>query len=302
MILYIFGLIFGLVLLAKSSDIVVENSVKYSQITGITKTAVGAVIISFLTTLPELIVTIVSSFNKEGGIMLGNIVGSNVTNILLILGLVSIFFGVKIKERNKFYEIIFITTLISLYGIFFGFNFVLGFFSLIIFFFISKNLLSFRSFSAYEKRKRESSYKILARIIFFVFILLFSAEVVVISLKKISEFFEISSTILSGTLIAFSTSIPELGVAISSGKKKEYEILAGNIFGSCFINLTLILSIGIIFSNLLIGQAELFLFSFLFGTYFLIFFFIFDERLERMEGLIMFFCYLLFILLSLLFI
>jgi cation:H+ antiporter len=301
MLLYILGLIFGLILLAKSSDIVVENAVEYSQITGITKTAIGAIIISFLTSVPELIVTIVSGFNKEGEIILGNIIGSNIVNILLILGLGAAFFGVKIKERNKYYEMIFITTLISLYGIFYGFNFVLGLFSLIIFFLVSKNLLSFRVNSA-NKKQRNNRYKTLARLIFFVFILLLSAEVIVISLKQISELLKISKTIISGILVAFSTSIPELGIAISSGKKKEHEILAGNIFGSCFVNITLILAIGMLFSNLFIGQAELFLFSFLFGTYSLTFFFIFDGKIERMEGLIMLCCYLLFILLSMLFI
>jgi len=302
MLLYILGLIFGLFLLTKSSDIVVESSIKYSQITGITKTAIGAIIISFLTSLPELIVAIVSSFNREAYIMLGNIIGANITNILLVLGLAAAFFGIKIKERNKYYEMIFITTLLSLYGIFYGFNFVLGFFSLIIFFLVSKNLLSFRVNSMNEKKKNKSSYRILAKIIFFIFLLSLSAEIIVISLKQISLVLEINKTIISALLISFSTTLPELAVTISSGKKKEHEILIGNIFGSCFVNITLILSIGILFSNLFIGQAELFLFSFLFGTYSLIFFFMFDKKIERMEGLILLFCYLLFVLLSMLFI
>ena len=302
MLLYILGLIFGLFLLTKSSDIVVESSIKYSQITGITKTAIGAIIISFLTSLPELIVAIVSSFNREAYIMLGNIIGANITNILLVLGLAAAFFGIKIKERNKYYEMIFITTLLSLYGIFYGFNFVLGFFSLIIFFLVSKNLLSFRVNSMNEKKKNKSSYRILAKIIFFIFLLSLSAEIIVISLKQISLVLEINKTIISALLISFSTTLPELAVTISSGKKKEHEILIGNIFGSCFVNITLILAIGMLFSNLFIGQAELFLFSFLFGTYSLIFFFMFDKKIERMEGLILLFCYLLFVLLSMLFI
>ncbi len=302
MLLYILGLIFGLFLLAKSSDIVVESSVEYSQITGITKTAIGAIIISFLTSLPEFIVAIVSSFNREAYIMLGNIIGANITNILLVLGLAAAFFGIKIKERNKYYEMIFITTLLSLYGIFYGFNFVLGSFSLIIFFLVSKNLLSFRVNSLNEKKKNKSSYRIFAKIIFFIFLLSLSAEIIVISLKQISLVLEINKTIISALLISFSTTLPELAVTISSGKKKEHEILIGNIFGSCFVNITLILAIGMLFSNLFIGQAELFLFSFLFGTYSLIFFFMFDKKIERMEGLILLFCYLLFVLLSMVFI
>src|SRR3989338_8459324 len=113
-------LLISLAVLAKSSSIVVENAVKLSKFFGISQLAVGFLLLSVSTSLPELSVSVISSAAGNGAIAAGNVFGSNIANILLILGAGAFLYGLTIrKETLKDISIILVlTTVISLYIIF----------------------------------------------------------------------------------------------------------------------------------------------------------------------------------------
>ncbi|MGB9635049.1 MAG: hypothetical protein ACP5KJ_02015 [Candidatus Micrarchaeia archaeon] len=96
-IVYLIVLILSLAVLSYSSEEVVKSAVKISKFFGIRKMAIGLILIAMSTTLPELSISVTSSIAKEGAIAAGNVFGSNIANVLLILGVCSITFGFKIN-------------------------------------------------------------------------------------------------------------------------------------------------------------------------------------------------------------
>ena len=298
--LYILGLCIGIPIIIKSGDYAVEAGKSYSKITGISTTAIGAIIIATLTSLPELFVSLSSITVSAYGILFGNIIGSNIADILLLCGITGAIFGVKIKNNKKYLEIIVFSTIPIIYGSIFGFDSTLGWLSLILFFFLSRDLLVDESRERMRNRKIKEKYAIheLGKLLVSIIILLISSEIVVISLQKISDIFGLSDMILSSLLLAVSTSLPELSISYSAGKKREYDILLGNLVGSCFVNTNLILGMGLIASRLILNFPAVFLLLTNLFSYLVLILALADNRIERFEGIIFLFFYAFYFLIS----
>ena len=113
-------LLISVIILSKSSSLVVDNAVKLAAFFGISQIAIGFLLISISTSLPELSVSVVSSTMGEGAIAAGNVFGSNIANILLILGLGAFLYGFKISNSNlkDIGLVLLLTTVISVYILF----------------------------------------------------------------------------------------------------------------------------------------------------------------------------------------
>ena len=299
MLLPILGFFLGIALLSKLSDYAVDISVKLSKLTGIIKLTIGIIVIALMTSLPELAITITSSISKVGKLAYGTMVGSNIADILLVLGAASAIYGINISKRNIIHatEIIVITSGLLAYGFFYGYDIVFGFLGIIIF-----GLLADRLLHKKTEQEAETSSSIgeiivtLTKLVVVIIFILLSAELVTRSVIEISNYFGISETLIGATIIGITTSLPELAVVLSAAKKKENEIVFGTIFGSCFINISLVLGIGALISPILIGFRETVVFVFLLFTYIVTLLFM-KYKLERFEGVIMLFIYALFVLL-----
>lgn len=288
------GFLIGVPILIKSSDYTVNFAIKYSEITGISKSGIGAIIVATLTSLPELFVAIASISLDAAGIILGNVLGANIANVLLLLGICGVLFEVTVKNKRRYLKII-ITSIIPLIcGLIFGFNFLLGLLCILLFSIQSKNLLISKIKRSKKYYKKEEGSKILPKLLLSGFILLISAELIVVSIKNLSIIIGFSETIFAALMLSLATTLPELSVSITSAKRKEYDLLLGNILGSCFVNINLILGISLIFSKFIISSKEIFLMLANFISYLVFIVLSIDSKIERMEALIMLLIFVLY--------
>jgi len=294
----VLGFVLGIFVLIKTSNWAVDLSVKFSEITGLTKTAVGVIIIALMTSLPELTISITSSISNANHIMFGTLFGSTVADILLVFG-IGLVYGIKTSKENfkQVKWIMILTSVLLIYGLFYGFNINLGLLSVIIFLVLSKKLLARKTKN--DSKKWDDIINgliILFKLTFAIAIILLSAELVTLTTVEISNMFGLSQTLIAGTIIAITCVLPELCVTISSVRKREYDIGIGNIFGSCFVNIAFILGLGIIIAPVIIGLNEVLLIVSLFISYMIVFSFLYTKTLDRFAGLILLLFYVLYIL------
>jgi cation:H+ antiporter len=235
--------------LIKFSDISVKQSVKLADYLGISTMTVGFFLIAVSTSLPELAVTSIAALMKETQISVGNIIGSNIANILLIFGLGSFISTIKImrEEMRKIKIVLIIVSVLSLmililHGIsrFLGTIFVL-LFILFSYYFLKKG-------KDEKKEEVEASLFERIKIVLLLFLSLIgvivSSYFIVRSTKAIGVKLGLSEALIGATIVAVGTSLPELSINIFAIKSKNYSLATGNIIGSCIINMTLILGIG----------------------------------------------------------
>ena len=259
-------LILSFIFVGISSNIVVNSSDKVSQYTGISKTVIGFLLISLTTSLPELSVTIISTYKGEVNLALGNIIGSNIANIGLVIAVpffisILIIFLRKQKTQelieNKRSIVIALGVSIIIPVILLTLNFLnflmymtsyrfLGIILVILYFVISYFVLKSREVKQINNDKgnrRNQIIKHLSLIIIGISIIVISSNYLVESAISISRYIGISELVIGAVIIAIGTSIPELAISLSAILHKHRDLALGNAAGSCFTNITLILGI-----------------------------------------------------------
>ncbi len=302
MILSIIMLIVGFFLLIKGADIFVDGSSNMAAHFKISKMIIGLTIVAFGTSAPELAISIKSLLAGSGDIVLGNVIGSNIINILLILGVSSLFHTLNVKNNTVKKElpiVMLFTVLLSVLMIdnVFDSNMVstftrsdgvilLLFFSIYIYYLISmmRNRVN-DDIDTNNISVAQSSIFIVLGLIGIVF----GSNLVVDSATKIAHSIGISERLISLTIIAFGTSLPELVTSIMATVKGEYDIAIGNVVGSNIFNIGIVLGLPIaIFGGIghiafnyldliimLLASILLFVFSFN------------DRKLTKIEGVVM---------------
>lgn len=249
----VLSLVIFIAVLAKASSAVVENASKLSKYFGISQVAIGFLLISLATSIPELSVSLIASAAGEGAIAAGNVFGSNIANILLILGIGGFLYGLKIKtnELKDIAIILVVTTIISAYIIFNTSvqNSALGFAEGIAL------VLAFLAYAAYiltKKRTAENNEKpvtkkeaLQAFLYFFagIILVIISAGAVVDASVKIAALFNLAESFIGATIIAIGTSLPELSIDLQAIRRKQYGLALGDAIGSNMTNITLVLGV-----------------------------------------------------------
>lgn len=240
--------IVGLILTIKGGDWFVDSASWFAEATGIPKFVVGATIVSFATTLPELLVSVRAATNGSAQLAIGNAVGSVTANTALIMGISIIAIAGVVNRKNfAFKGVLFISavvalTLLSLSG-------TLPVWSAAILWAI---FITFMVSSVIEGKKgaetdivtKFEKKEIPAKIAMFVLgtaCIIFGAEFLVSSGKTLALGLGISETIVGFIVIAIGTSLPELITTITAIRKKEGSLSVGNIIGANVIDTTLIL-------------------------------------------------------------
>jgi cation:H+ antiporter len=308
-------LLASLLILNKASDWTITNSVKVADITGFGKTTVGFILVAFSTSLPELSVSIFSAIGQESiGIAIGNVLGSNIVNVCLILGIC--FLLVALKESNNvkivpsmakeeigsLYFGLFVASIIPLTLLYIGYaSRFIGAALLAIFVFYVYQL------SKVKKIKEEGSLGMerqkLGRYTLLTFLgaagVVASAYFIVDSASYIAVSIGVPRIVIGATIIAFGTSIPELATSINATKKGHLDLALGNIVGSGFINITCILGVALIGSPLMVNMAafsNIIMFSLI--TNLLLWYFLSSEKISWREGAILLFMYFVFLAVS----
>lgn len=217
---------------------------------------VSAVIIGFGTSLAELTVSIEAVLLDAPDIALGNIVGSNTANILLVIGIAALIRPLKLETLKVNFEILILVIATLLLLIFKYLNY-LNIYSGLFFLFL---LVSFLIFSFKKNNKalteedeRLPNYSVVKSLFYCVFgiiTLMLAGWLLVNTSVKIAVSFGISETVIGLTIIAIGTSIPELTTAIIASIKKHNDLIIGNVIGSNIFNILGILGITLFFANI----------------------------------------------------
>lgn len=317
-------LIVGFFFLIKGADIFVDGSSKIARKIGIPSVIVGLTIVSLGTSAPELAVSLISSIEGNNGIAVGNVLGSNIFNTLVVLGGTSLAMPLIIKKKlvGKDY-LVNILVIILLYVLTFGFMFSGkdGFLSrtdgiillvcclAYLLFLIFSTLKNKKSTSITLGEKKElSSIKVLPNL-FFVILgvigIVFGGKLVVDSATNIALSVGMSEKLVGLTIVAIGTSLPELVTSIVAALKGETEIAIGNVLGSNIFNILLILGLSSAISPIAVAGNLFVDIIFLFVVTLIIGVLIFANKktdiktLNRSEGILLvlfFVAYLAFII------
>jgi cation:H+ antiporter len=309
-------LIIALAALDKASDLTITHSINVASVTGLGKTTVGFILVAFSTSLPELFVAVFSVLNPENvGVSIGNVLGSNIVNICLILGVCFLLISLKYPEKSKvlpkmakselgsLYFGLFIASIVPLALIYIGYasRFV-GVVLLLIFIYYTFQLSKARTPAeqAILETEKTSLRKYVTLTVLGAVGVVVSAYFIVESASFLAASVGIPPVVIGATVVAFGTSVPELSTSFDAVKKGHLELALGNIIGSCFMNITLILGITLVASRLTINMSafsNVALFSLI--TNLLLWYFLSNERIGRREGTVLLFLYALFLAISL---
>ncbi len=308
-------LLVALVALDKASDWTITNSVRVADITGFGKTTIGFILVAFSTSLPELSVAVFAAIGQETvGVAIGNVLGSNIANICLIMGICFLLLALKMQntaliptlakeELGSLYFGLFIASVIPLTLLYLGYaSQIIGLILLAIFVFYIYQLSKVRTLkeesalgAERQKLRRYSFLTVLGA-----FGVVGSSYFIVDSASYIATEVGIPKIIIGATVVAFGTSVPELSTAVAAVRKGHLDMALGNIVGSCFLNITFILGVTLTFSPLNIDMgafSDLVMFSLI--TNLFLWYFLSSERLSWREGAVLLFMYFLFLATSL---
>ncbi len=251
MLIDILILIAGLALLYYGSSILVEGAASTAIMFAVRPVIVGLTIVSLATSAPELLVSLVAAVKGSGGISLGNILGSNVINIALVLGASALIRPVAIKKQVVWIEIpymIFISVVfwvLCMDGDINRADGVLLIIGLIIF--LAYGLLTASDKS--ENRAQSNSRtpgKILKNIAFIavgIVMLAFGANFVVKEAMEMAQIIGLSQTFIGISVVALGTSLPELATSVVAAARGESDISVGNVVGSNLFNICLVMGV-----------------------------------------------------------
>jgi len=254
----------GLIILIVSGDFLVNGAVGVSRRLGIPKLIVGLTVIAFGTSAPELVISVRAVLEGVSGLAIGNVVGSNIANILLVLGLPAAIMGLPMmkEESRKPYLIMLSSNIVFITICFFWqLNRVSGIILILILLaVILDNVFnSTKSFSNenFSENTGEDDYKNrLSKYVFLVILgiigLPIGANIFVDNAILIADQLGVSEAVIGLTLVAIGTSLPELSTMIMAIIRRENEMALGNVIGSNLFNLLAIMGIASIFGTITI--------------------------------------------------
>jgi len=311
-VLVLFG---SLAVLAKASDVTINNSVKVADITGFGRTIIGFILVAFSTSLPELLVSVFAVIGQESvGVAVGNVLGSNIVNVCLILGICFLLVTLKCpkysclypsmarEEVRSLYFGLFVSSIIPLsllyleeasrfIGVILLTVFVVYLYQLS----RMRNIKEEGSLGPEKQRLRKYALITLAGIAGVVA----TSYFIVDSASYVAKSVGIPPVVIGATIIAFGTSVPELATSITATRRGHLDLALGNIVGSCFINVTCILGVTLVSSPLnvnITAFSKLAIFSLI--TNLFLWYFLSNEKLTWREGAVLLFIYALFLAIS----
>ena len=241
-------LCFGFFLLTKGADYFIENSASFAEERGMSPHVAGVTIVAFGTSLPELLVSIISSFQDYNDLALGSIVGSNISNIGLVLAVSTFIFyyvlGTNIIPQKDASHDSYVMLLAVILLFFFARDNLIS---------ASEGLIFFISYLFYlywlYTRSNNESVSDVEQNTSFVFLLggliglLFGAQITVNAAVSIAEGIGISEIVVGLTVVAIGTSLPELAGTVSAARMGHKEIAVGNVIGSNIANILMVMGV-----------------------------------------------------------
>ena len=246
------GFVLGLILLVKGADEMVKSAIQIAVKFKLPNSVIGATFIGFGTSAPELFTSTGAAINGDLSLAIGNIIGSNIANSLLVLAVLYLFIDkgfskkININQISPVWMMIFTTIFVSTYILTNQFPLILGIVLLSLVVFVTYKMVNEEAIDEEELVSEEKKY-IWLRGILAISITIFGSSLVVDNAIAIADLFNISSLIVGVTIIAIGTSLPEVAGAISAARLKKPDLIMGNVFGSNLFNIGLVGGSAIIF-------------------------------------------------------
>lgn len=268
------GLIIGLTLLVWSSDVFIDGAASTSLHFNVSPLIIGVVVLGFGTSIPEMIVSTLASIDGSPGLAIGNVIGSNIANIALVLGVAAIIAPITVKSSllKREFPVLLGVTLIGYVlisnqylGVIDGIILLTMFFAVMYWMIkINKNMepndpLAEETISEVAQIPKMSRNKALILVFVGLAILIGSAKLMVWGAVEIAQFFQVPDMIIGLTIIAIGTSLPELAAAISAARKNEADLMIGNILGSNLFNILAVLAMPALIAPSVIDSTTLFI-------------------------------------------
>ena len=298
----------GFLLLVVGGEFIVRSSVALSFRFNISKFVIGMTVVSFATSLPELIVSVNAAINDSPSIAINNVIGSNIANIGLVLALVAILSNISVDKkffRRDWPWMFFLSIVLSLFlytgNILDKLEGIILISILILF--IIKVLKKSNANETYndvdDKLSLVSNFKIFIWLIISSFALYYGSEFLVDGAVNFAKQISISEAVISVTIIAIGTSIPELAASLVAIAKNEKGISVGNLIGSNIFNIGSVLGITSLIKNIPVAQEiiQRDIFWMLLFAILIIILSILPEKnkISKYKGVIMLVCYFIFI-------
>ncbi len=248
MIQQVIILLVGFVFLVKGADWFVEGAASIARKLGIPQLIIGLTIVAMGTSMPEAAVSITAALQQNAGITIGNVVGSNILNIFIILGITALITNVKIQKSTIRYEIpfmIFITIILMICGMTdMKITFIEGIFLWILFIaYLVYLFIMARNGETQEEEKDIPVWKCLIFILIGGILVVKGSDFAVSGASAIARYFGMSERFIGLTIVAFGTSLPELVTSVVAARKNEVDMAVGNAVGSNIFNILMVLGI-----------------------------------------------------------
>lgn len=307
MFLIIFSIITGLIAIIVGADFLVKGSSSMAKKLGVSDFAIGLTIVAIGTSTPELFVSIVSAIKENGDLLLGNLLGSNISNILLILGASALIFPLTVRNRTLWKEIPFIFFLTALVGFLLndsghlknldraGGLILITFFIIFLYYVytISKN-----DDAKIDDLETERWRLITLKIVGGLAGLILGARWLVSGTVSLAQTFHVTESLVGITITAIGTSVPELATSITAALKRKRDLAIGNIIGSNIFNLSLILGIAAVIKPISFSNNLLFDLYLSLGVTMVLFAAMFIGKkytLEKWQGFVLILFYLAYL-------
>ena len=306
-ILFILGALF----IFYGSNLLIDNSKLIAVSLSISPFVIGLTLIAFGTSLPELIVSTIASFEGEGDIVIGNIIGSNIANIALVLSIIAIWRPVQFNYKNLKGSLKYIVISSVILGIIIANNYlslIPGIIFLILFIIYIYNQFKVVKSDSNQENSKDAEFNIKYLIFSFfgIFLLGYGADLFINGAIGIATSLGVPLIVISLSVVALGTSIPELVTSMVAIQKNESNFVIGNILGSNIINIVLVLGTAIIinpintFTNdsLIIYNTKISLIFMFLVTAILLYIIFFKNKVNRLYGIILLLVYFTFIYLN----
>lgn len=294
-------LIVGFLILIRGADVFVDGASAVAGNFKVSKMLIGLTIVAFGTSAPEFAVSVKSLFSGSGDIVLGNVIGSNILNIVLILGVSAMFHNLNVKNNTVKKELPITLLITTLFAVLISDNLfdksisnsftrsdgvvLLLFFLVFIYYLISmaRNKID---------EDQDTEYMSLMKAIIFtvggIIAIVLGSNFVVDSASFLAKEIGISEKMIALTIIALGTSLPELVTSVMATRKGEYDIAIGNVVGSNIFNIGMVIGVPVT----LFGGIKSITFNYvdlatMIFTALLLFVFSFNDRkIDKKEGII----------------
>lgn len=309
MFLSVVLIIIGFVLLIVGADILVDGSSGIAKKFHIPEIIIGLTIVSIGTSMPELFVSITSALDGYSDMAIGNIIGSNLCNLLLILGLSATIKPVVFQKETRLYEIpmCLLVTIVLMYfcnsqG---GISRLEAVILLVLFCaFIGYTIYMGKKESKKEiveiqtEEKKNSILKNIVFVLLGIFSLKFGGDLVVDNAVNVARYFDWSEKLISLTILAVGTSLPELVTSVTAAVKGNSDIAIGNIIGSNIFNILLIIGVSAFITPITYNFSYNFDFSVLIASSIILAIFPFippKDKMSRFNGIVYLFIYVAYL-------